>query len=87
VYKTLNMLRDLGEVLELGFADDDKRYDGRRPQPHPHLICTRCHRIVDADVRLADDTAERVAQSSGYQVLGQRLDFYGLCPECQEPGA
>ena len=28
VYKTLNLLKDLGEVLELGFCNDDSRYDG-----------------------------------------------------------
>jgi Fur family peroxide stress response transcriptional regulator len=33
VYKTLAVLKDMGEVLELGFSDDDNRYDGNRPYP------------------------------------------------------
>jgi len=84
VYKTLNLLKDLDEVLELGFWDDDGRYDGKRPYPHPHLICIRCRNIIDPDVNLADDLAQQVAQLTGYQVLSHRLDFYGLCPACQE---
>ena len=29
VYKTLNLLKEMGEVLELGFSNDDNRYDGQ----------------------------------------------------------
>ena len=84
VYKTLSLLKDLGEVLELGFSDDDNRYDGAKPYPHPHLICVRCRKIIDPDVRLAQNLVREVAQSSGFQVVSHRLDFYGLCPDCQE---
>ena len=84
VYKTLNLLKELGEVLELGFANDDNRYDGSRPYPHPHLICIRCRKIIDPQVSLVDDLTQEVAQLTGYQVLSHRLDFYGLCPACRQ---
>jgi Fur family peroxide stress response transcriptional regulator len=83
VYKTLNTLKDLGEVLEMGFSDDDNRYDARDPRPHPHLICVRCRRIVDADAQPADALAEKLASTSGYQIFSHRIDFYGICPDCQ----
>lgn len=84
VYKTLNLLKELGEVLELGFSNDDNRYDGNRPAPHPHLICVRCHKITDPQVSLVDDLTQEVAEQTGYQVLSHRLDFYGLCPDCRQ---
>jgi len=83
VYKTLSLLDEMGEVLELGFVDDVVRYDVNNPSPHPHLICVRCRRIVDADVGVAQDLAQEVAERSGFRVIGQRLDFFGLCPACQ----
>jgi Fur family transcriptional regulator, peroxide stress response regulator len=83
VYKTLSLLDDMGEVLELGFNDDGNRYDGNRPYPHPHLICIRCRKIVDAEATLAGSLVQQVAQGSGFQLVGHRLDFYGLCPDCQ----
>ena len=49
VYKTVNLLKEMGEVLELGFADGSNRHDGHRPYPHPHLICTEYGRIQDLD--------------------------------------
>ncbi|MCX7671867.1 MAG: transcriptional repressor [Anaerolineae bacterium] len=83
VYKTLHLLKELGEVLELGFSDDDNRYYGSRPYPHPHLICVRCHRITDLEVNLVDDLTQEVARLTGFRLLNHRLDFYGLCPDCQ----
>ena len=83
VYKTLNLLKEMGEVLELGFSDDDNRYDGHKPLPHPHLICLRCRKIVDPEVNLVQDLEQQMVQSSGFQILSHRLDFYGLCPACQ----
>lgn len=83
VYKTLHLLKELNEVLELGFSNDDNRYDGNRPYPHPHLICVRCHKITDPPVSLIDNLTQEVAGLTGYQVLSHRLDFYGLCPDCR----
>jgi Fur family peroxide stress response transcriptional regulator len=83
VYKTLNLLKELGEVLELGFSNDDNRYDGSRPYPHPHLVCVRCRKIMDPQVSLVNDLMQEVAELTGYQVLSHRLDFYGLCPNCR----
>ena len=83
VYKTLTLLDDMGEVLELGFGDEGSRYDGNNPHPHPHLICIRCHRIADAGPELTDTLTRQVAQESGFRLVSHRLDFYGLCPECQ----
>lgn len=84
VYKTLSLLKEMGEVLELGFSNDDNRYDGNKPYPHPHLICIRCRKIIDPDVNLARTLVEEVAQQSGYRIVSHRLDFYGLCPDCQD---
>jgi Fur family peroxide stress response transcriptional regulator len=84
VYKVIGMLKEMGEVLELGFADDSNRYDGSRPYPHPHLICVRCRKIMDPQVSLVDDLTQEVAELTGYEVISHRLDFYGVCPDCRQ---
>jgi len=83
VYKTLDLLKGLNEVLELGFSHDDNRYDGNNPYPHPHLICVRCRKIIHPDVSMAQDLVQQVARQSGYQIVSHRLDFSGVCPDCQ----
>jgi Fur family peroxide stress response transcriptional regulator len=90
VYKTITMLKEMGEVLELGFSDDSSRYDGRDPTPHPHLICVRCKKIVDWESDALANLTRQVCEQSGYKMLGHRLDLLGLCPDCQKmnlPGA
>ena len=84
VYKTLYVLKDMGEVMEYGFSTDDNRYDGNKPYPHPHLICIGCHKVIDAEVDIAQDLAQTVAERSGYEVVRHRLDFYGMCPACRD---
>ena len=83
VYKTLSLLDDMGEVLELGFSHDVVRYDANKPYPHPHLICLRCRKIVDWELNRAPTLAHEVAGRSGFRVVGHRVDSYGLCPDCQ----
>jgi Fur family peroxide stress response transcriptional regulator len=83
VYKTIELLKEAGEVLELEFAGGN-RYDGSRPYPHPHLVCIRCRRIVDPEMVGLDDFSKQLAERTGYRIVNERLDFFGVCPECQK---
>jgi Fur family transcriptional regulator, peroxide stress response regulator len=83
IYKTLALLKEKDEVLEIDLPDDN-HYDGNKPYPHPHLICTRCNRIMDGDEVLAlQNINQQIAEKYGFQVQRQHLIFYGICPECQ----
>ena len=83
VYKTIALLKELNEVLELGFPDGSNRYDGNKPFPHPHVICTKCRKIMDPDLVDLDDLSQRMSRKTGYRIFSHRLDFFGLCPDCQ----
>ncbi len=84
VYKTIALLKELNEVLELGFPDGSNRYDGNRPTPHPHMICTRCRKIIDPDLLSLEQLTLEAAQKTGFKIQSHRLDFFGLCPQCQQ---
>jgi Fur family peroxide stress response transcriptional regulator len=83
VYKNVALLKSLGEVLELGFSDDSNRYDGNKPYPHPHLVCTRCKKIIDPDLSMLQDLTQELVRETGFRILNHRMDFFGICPECQ----
>jgi Fur family peroxide stress response transcriptional regulator len=84
VYKTVTLLKEMGEVLELGFSNDRNRYDGNKPYPHPHLICIQCKDIIDQEMATLSELPQQVAQVTGFKIVSHRLDFYGICPRCQE---
>lgn len=83
VYKTLSLLKEMGQVLEIDLRDDS-HYDGSRPQPHPHLICIKCNKIIDADVSLDQESLRSLEQATGYKILRPQISLYGLCPDCKE---
>ena len=83
VYKTISVIKELGEVLELEFSNGHNRYDGNKPYPHPHLICVKCKRIVDPELSSLAHLTQELVSDTGYRILSHRLDFYGVCPECQ----
>jgi Fur family transcriptional regulator, peroxide stress response regulator len=84
VYKTVALLRELGEVLELGFPDGSNRYDGSKPFPHPHVICTRCMTVLDPNLSGLQDLTREASAETGFVITTHRLDFFGLCKACQE---
>jgi len=83
VYKTMTLLKALGEVLELGFPDGVNRYDGSKPYPHPHVICLKCKKIIDLELGSLQHLIEAAGKEAGFRIFSHRLDFFGLCPECQ----
>ena len=84
IYKTVAVLKEMGEVLELSFGREGSLYDGKRPDPHPHLICVRCRTVIDPELDLLDGVSQELTRATGYQLLSHRLEFYGICPTCQQ---
>jgi Fur family peroxide stress response transcriptional regulator len=87
VYKTVAMLKNQGEILELAFANGSTHYDGNHPYPHPHLICIRCNRIIDTEGLSLEKFALEMAKKNGYRLITHRLDIFGICPSCLAKGA
>lgn len=84
VYKTVHLLKQINEVLEIALPDGSNRYDGNKPFPHPHLICVRCHKIMDPDLGFLKDMTREVADETGFDILAYRLDFFGICDDCKK---
>jgi len=91
VYNTISMLKELGAISELNFGNglgasrsyNRAHFDGSGEAPHPHFVCTRCNRIIDIEGEIFGDLPNEVARQTGYHITGFRLDFFGLCPNCQ----
>jgi Fur family peroxide stress response transcriptional regulator len=83
VYKTVHLLNQINEVLEIALPDGSNRYDGNKPFPHPHVICVRCQKIIDLNLGSLKDMTAVVADETGFDRLTYRLDFFGICGDCQ----
>jgi Fur family peroxide stress response transcriptional regulator len=46
VYRNITFFRQEGQVVSVGVVNGEERFDGR-VKPHPHLVCSRCGRVMD----------------------------------------
>lgn len=83
VYKTLALLKELNQVVEIDLPHDI-HFDGNRPEPHPHLACLRCNTILDGNFTIEKHDIQHMEQETGFLVQRQQLVFFGLCSACQE---
>ena len=84
VYKTISLLRDVGEIHELRFSDNTNRYDAAGTRPHAHIICTKCGQVGDLDTEMSGRLRTEIAQDTGYDIEWERHDFFGICPDCKD---
>jgi len=88
VFRTLDVLEELGVIERLDLPNGEHAYVGCEPAHHHHVVCSRCGRtneIRDADLQRV---VRRVARQTGYRVDEHRLELFGLCPAClaSQPG-
>ena len=83
VYRTLRLLKESGEILEIDLSGAFSRFDGN-PNNHYHFRCEKCGRVFDMNEPINKELDERVAQKTGFEISYHRLEFRGLCKECQK---
>jgi len=82
VYRNLRLLQQEGKILELDLAGTISRFDGN-VQDHYHFRCEQCGRIFDVDRPVDREIDSLVSRKMGFKVSYHRLEFRGLCKDCQ----
>jgi Fur family ferric uptake transcriptional regulator len=84
VFRTIRLLTELGVVCRVLLDDGSLHYRlSQRSQHHHHLVCTGCGRVQDLDDCSVSDLVRELAGSSGYEIEGHWLEFYGHCATCR----
>ncbi|MFW5976477.1 MAG: Fur family transcriptional regulator [Bacillota bacterium] len=83
VYRNLNVLADMGEIMILDYGSSYSRFDGN-PENHYHFKCEECGNVFDVEFEVLDNLNEKINSSTPYKVSYHRLEFYGICPDCQK---
>jgi Fur family ferric uptake transcriptional regulator len=85
VYRNLEVLSDSGLIQKLDMGGGQRRFDSSTGI-HYHVRCVRCGRVEDAPVEPLTTIDDALRKVSGYEVIGHRLDFIGVCPACRKEG-
>jgi Fur family ferric uptake transcriptional regulator len=83
VYRTLSLLEGEGVVHAIRHHPDELCYRLCGEGHHHHLVCSRCHRVVELAECELDPWLERVSAGHGFVPTGHRLEVAGLCSECR----
>ncbi len=84
VYRNLEQMADLGIIQKIDTAGSQKRFDGN-PELHYHIRCVRCGKVEDLSLEPVSslERLKDAGEFAEYRIIGYRLDFVGICPECQ----
>ncbi|MHA1207988.1 MAG: Fur family transcriptional regulator [Candidatus Freyarchaeota archaeon] len=83
VYKTIELLRGMGEIQEISVIDGKIRYETNM-NPHINLHCLGCGKVEDLFLDKIKELGEEVALKSRYEIKSQSFDFFGYCSKCQK---
>ena len=82
VYNTVQALKERGELLEITIDPDRKHFDPN-PEPHHHIICSKCRKIADIFVDYSEALKLPKEVLDKFSPMGNHVDFYGICKDCQ----
>lgn len=89
VYRTLELLADVGILSKINFNDGADRYE-RKPgdaEHHHHLICTECGQVVEFLGCAFSSLARQLEKTTGFAVDGHSLKLTGKCAPCRKMAA
>lgn len=82
IYRTLELLRELGLVRENHLPGEQPRYEIAEGKSHHHLVCRSCRAVIHLDEQLLGNLHEKLQEE--YQFHGLTLDLVatGYCYTC-----
>jgi Fe2+ or Zn2+ uptake regulation protein len=80
VYRTLNLLKELGLVEELHLGEEHHHYEAKA-EAHHHLICLGCGKVIEC--RLTEDLRE-LGRRHGFTVVSAQVELVGYCSDCRK---
>jgi Fur family ferric uptake transcriptional regulator len=86
IYRSMHLLESMGMVKRFDLGDGIARYelleegdDGH----HHHLVCVRCAGVVEIEECSMSELEERIAADNRFKAVTHKLEFFGICPDCQ----
>jgi Fur family ferric uptake transcriptional regulator len=81
VYRTLGLLHERGVI------DATASSRSRRSAPSHHLVCEKCHRVVELQECDLGGWVDEVAGRHGFHAHEHQVEIAGLCAECRSVSA
>ena len=82
VYRTLDLLHELGVVRKEDFGEGYSRYELTTERIHHHARCRECSKVIEFNEELMEYLALQVERETGFVTDWHEITLYGRCKEC-----
>jgi Fur family ferric uptake transcriptional regulator len=82
VYRTLELLKELGLVTETDFGEGRVRYHPAEKGHHHHLVCTECGAVIDLDESSLSPLKDMLLREYKFSADLKHLAIFGRCSKC-----
>ena len=86
VYRTMRLFEDAQVIERLDFGDGRARYEEKKDEHHDHLINLQTGEVVEFTSEELEQLKALIARKLGYELVGHRLELYGV-PLSRQPAA
>ncbi len=83
VYRTLEVLEQLGLVRHAHLSDRSPTYHSVTDHEHFHVVCRNCQRIVSVEPGVVEELAARLRAEHAFVVDVGHLTVFGHCVDCE----
>ena len=84
VYRTLEVLEELGLVRHAHLSDRAPTYHSVGDHEHFHLVCRNCHKVFSVDPDVLTPVMDRLAADYAFTVDVGHLTVFGHCGDCSD---
>ncbi|MDX5893882.1 Fur family transcriptional regulator [Rubrobacter radiotolerans] len=82
VYRTLDLMHELGVVRKEDFGEGYARYELETERVHHHARCKSCGKVIEFNEELMEYLALQVEHETGFVSEGYEITLHGHCSEC-----
>ncbi len=84
VYRTLEVLEELGLIRHAHISDRAPTYHSVRDHEHFHLVCRECHTVISVGPDVLQPLLDRLNADHGFTADVGHLTVFGTCQDCSE---
>ncbi len=82
VYRTLELLEELGLVTHAHLSHGAVTYHPVAGEQHVHLVCRSCHAIEEVPADMLNPLAAKIEAARGFEVDIGHVALFGVCAQC-----
>lgn len=84
VYRTLELLDDLGLIHHAHLTDRAPTYHSAAGHEHAHFVCRECHQVISIGREEMEGALGPLAAQRGFSPDYGHLSVFGTCAACTE---